>query len=418
MLSLTLYFIIYGSLFLALYILLVLLVRWKLKRSSPRGIKTISFLHPYSYNNGGGEKVLWMMVKQLSQMKAPNVRVKILSYNPPPSKLILENLRSRFDIAFDSKYKNIQGIDIVPLKQGYLLTPLNFLTMFFQIVGQIFFAIEIITTIHSDVIIDTTGLPFTYFVLNILGGSEIYSYVHYPFISNDMLSDIRNGVQGVHSRGALSRFKLSRNFKLIYYNLILLAYRFMGVFVKAAFANSTWTLNHMQAIWPGKMTLLYPPCNVSMYNFNIQWNAKEDIIVSFAQFRPEKRHKMQIEIIERIKTKFPNIKLFMIGSTRNKEDEELLRELQTIIHQKGLANNIFTYVNQDIESIKQCFKKAKIGIHTMRDEHFGITIIEMMAAGLITIAHKSAGAKDDIIGPSPRTVGSLAEGILDFIFRY
>ena len=31
--------------------------------------------------------------------------------------------------------------------------------------------------------------------------------------------------------------------------------------------------------------------------------------------------------------------------------------------------------------------------------HFGISIIEMMAAGLIVIAHNSAGAKEDIIVP-------------------
>ena len=29
-----------------------------------------------------------------------------------------------------------------------------------------------------------------------------------------------------------------------------------------------------------------------------------------------------------------------------------------------------------------------IGIHTMWNEHFGIGIVEMMAAGLLTIAHR------------------------------
>jgi len=34
----------------------------------------------------------------------------------------------------------------------------------------------------------------------------------------------------------------------------------------------------------------------------------------------------------------------------------------------------------------------------MKFEHFGISIVEMMAAGIITIAHNSAGPKQDIIG--------------------
>ena len=33
----------------------------------------------------------------------------------------------------------------------------------------------------------------------------------------------------------------------------------------------------------------------------------------------------------------------------------------------------------------------------MKYEHFGITLIEMMAAGLIIVTHNSAGAKDDIL---------------------
>lgn len=43
----------------------------------------------------------------------------------------------------------------------------------------------------------------------------------------------------------------------------------------------------------------------------------------------------------------------------------------------------------------------------MKEEHFGISIVEMMAAGLITIAHDSAGPKLDIIGKSSRVVGFL-----------
>jgi len=42
-------------------------------------------------------------------------------------------------------------------------------------------------------------------------------------------------------------------------------------------------------------------------------------------------------------------------------------------------------------------EKACVGLHTMKAEHFGITIVEMMAAGLITVAHNSAGPKYDII---------------------
>ena len=41
--------------------------------------------------------------------------------------------------------------------------------------------------------------------------------------------------------------------------------------------------------------------------------------------------------------------------------------------------------------------EAMIGLHTMWNEHFGIAVVEMMAAGLITIAHRSGGPLMDIV---------------------
>lgn len=52
---------------------------------------------------------------------------------------------------------------------------------------------------------------------------------------------------------------------------------------------------------------------------------------------------------------------------------------------------------------------AKVAIHTMEKEHFGISVVELMSAGIITIAHNSAGPKADIIGGSEQPVGYLAE---------
>ncbi len=58
------------------------------------------------------------------------------------------------------------------------------------------------------------------------------------------------------------------------------------------------------------------------------------------------------------------------------------------------------YLNLPFDDMKDFFLRAKVGLHTMLDEHFGICVVELMAAGLVTIAHNSAGPKLDIIGDS------------------
>jgi glycosyltransferase involved in cell wall biosynthesis len=39
----------------------------------------------------------------------------------------------------------------------------------------------------------------------------------------------------------------------------------------------------------------------------------------------------------------------------------------------------------------------QVGLHSMWNEHFGIGIVELMAAGVITICHNSGGPKSDIL---------------------
>jgi len=62
------------------------------------------------------------------------------------------------------------------------------------------------------------------------------------------------------------------------------------------------------------------------------------------------------------------------------------------------------------------FSKAKVAVHSMKHEHFGIAVVELMSSGIITIAHNSAGPKGDIIGVSPKTVGYLADKQEDYAF--
>lgn len=40
------------------------------------------------------------------------------------------------------------------------------------------------------------------------------------------------------------------------------------------------------------------------------------------------------------------------------------------------------HVNVKYEQLKEIMKKTIIGLHTMEDEHFGITIVEMMVSFL------------------------------------
>ena len=262
---------------------------------------------------------------------------------------------------------------------------------------------------NSDVYIDTTGLPFCYFVLKYFGHAKVTAYTHYPFISNKMIEDVVHNKPGVHSRGILNKFQTFKKIKLYYYKFILKLYELMGnKCLSFSYVNSTWTFRHMKQLWReldrnGKLKILYPPCSISLYKDAAKNGQRQNIIVSFAQFRPEKNQAMQIRILSKLKERlknyqgFDNLELHIIGGVRNLDDQNILNELIKYSGEMGVKDFVKFLPNGTKEQILEEFSKAKIGIHTMVDEHFGITLIEMMAAGLILVTHNSAGAKDDIL---------------------
>lgn len=56
-------------------------------------------------------------------------------------------------------------------------------------------------------------------------------------------------------------------------------------------------------------------------------------------------------------------------------------------------------INVSFDELKQWYRNARFGIHTMWCEHFGIGIVELMASGVIVVAHNTGGPRMDIVTP-------------------
>jgi alpha-1,2-mannosyltransferase len=103
------------------------------------------------------------------------------------------------------------------------------------------------------------------------------------------------------------------------------------------------------------------------------------------------------------------VELVIMGSTRHADDVALLESLKVEVSRLDLEENVRFVANGAYAELQAYMQKALIGVHTMWNEHFGISIVEMMAAGLVVVAHNSGGPKLDIIG-HPSGDASLANG--------
>ena len=94
------------------------------------------------------------------------------------------------------------------------------------------------------------------------------------------------------------------------------------------------------------------------------------------------------------------VKMVIVGGVRNSSDAMRKEEIRKFVAEKGLDALVDLPDDVSYSQKVHLLKKAAIGIHTMRNEHFGISVVEFMAAGAVPIAHRSAGPLEDIVVPA------------------
>jgi len=67
--------------------------------------------------------------------------------------------------------------------------------------------------------------------------------------------------------------------------------------------------------------------------------------------------------------------------------------MQDLAKHLALDKNVEFKLNVPYSELVSEMQRGTIGLHTMWNEHFGISIVECMAAGLIMVAHNSGGPK-------------------------
>lgn len=119
---------------------------------------------------------------------------------------------------------------------------------------------------------------------------------------------------------------------------------------------------------------------------------REDIVVACGRFTPEKRYEFILEVASHLK----DIGFKIVGARSGKVTDPYLSKLKNIIEARRL-DNVELLVDYPRKAQLKLYSKAKVFMHSMVGEHFGIAVVEGMAAGLVPVVHKSGGPWNDII---------------------
>ncbi|KAG8959236.1 asparagine-linked glycosylation protein [Tulasnella sp. 419] len=394
-------------------------------RKDPTQDKTIvGFFHPYCNAGGGGERVLWTAIAYL-QRTAPNVVSVVYTGDTDVSKEeIISKAQARFNITLNPK-----SLFFVFLKNRRFVDASSWprFTLIGQSLGSVGLALEAMSLV-PDVYLDTMGYAFTFPFISLLSyflfPIPIGAYVHYPTISTDMLERVQSRKAGHTNTGEVASSRWKSTAKLIYYHIFAQMYSACLSRADTIVVNSSWTKNHIDhLLTTGKFNslvrspkspaassegvrIVYPPCDVTNLEQFSPEN-REMIVLSIAQFRPEKEHSKQIAAMHLFLEANPKyrsgekvVRLVLVGSSRDAGDEARIEELRKQASSLGIQDNVSFIVNAPFQTLATWLRKSSVGISTMVDEHFGINIVEYMAAGLIPLVHASGGPLNDIVVPS------------------
>ncbi|CAI0415744.1 unnamed protein product [Linum tenue] len=430
------------SLFTSLLVAISTILASHILNSRRHRKRAVGFFHPYTNDGGGGERVLWCAVKAI-QEEIPDLDCIVYTgdHDASPQSLAAR-ATDRFGVQL---LRPPKAVHLYKRKWVEESTYPRF-TMIGQSLGSILLSWEALSSFTPLYYFDTSGYAFTYPIARLFG-CKVICYTHYPTISLDMISRVRRRSSMYNNDASIARSGWLSRCKLVYYTFFSWLYGFVGSCAHLAMVNSSWTRSHIEKLWriPDRIKRVYPPCDTSGLQFRtialfryyflrcFHWKGKQkllqysSLLLSSAQRRwgylsdicELKAHPLQLEAfalaITRLDAMLPRPKLQFVGSCRNKADEERLQKLKDQAVELKVDGDVEFHKNVMYRDLIQLLGGAVAGLHSMTDEHFGISVVEYMAAGAIPIAHNSAGPKMDIVlEEEGEQTGFLAETVEEY----
>lgn len=226
----------------------------------------------------------------------------------------------------------------------------------------------------NSLVINTVGMPSTS-----LSGDLIY--VHFP---NHYYWARQNTRRKAYSYGNAVICKA----------LSKLSIRSRTDLPRFVVANSFYTLKAIKSVIASSemrrktfFEVVYPPVeSKKIVELVSPFAKRNDVVVTVSRISPEKN----LVLIPQIAKQLPFVTFVIIGRVQDYSYYRVLRKLIKESH----VENVELYSDLDDASKFDILTTSKAYLHTTPGEHFGISIVEGMASGLIPIVHDSGGQSE------------------------
>ena len=314
-------------------------------------------LHNHFNNNGGAEKVA---VSVLALLKRMGFRVTVISQD----KIDWWRISSIFGYRIE-EIKPEKEIQTNILPDG----------IYKRILETIY---TMVSRKNYDIIIST-------YAETDRGLADI-NYIHYPYLYG--LKEERERVY----RSSLWRI-YHMPYQMLHQTLDGLTLPRSTLVV-----NSTYTQLLAHRYMGIKPMVIHPPVDaVKIANITGEYGKggvkRDNVVITIGRLAPGK----YLDMIPLIAAKTRGAKKFIIIGSSQSMFPDYLNHLHRAIHQLGLQDKMIILTDLPYEKKLELMAMSRVYLHVMPNEHFGIAIVEAMAAGLIPVIHRSGGPWLDIL---------------------
>jgi len=146
---------------------------------------------------------------------------------------------------------------------------------------------------------------------------------------------------------------------------------------------SDFTRGFVAKKWERDSKTVYPPCPVEDFSEFTNVKSRENMVVTIGRIVPEKRFHLFVELARIV----PKTRFVAIGSLSD-ETSAYYDQLKT-----SAPENV-SFVLSPLRKVRDVLGRAMAYVHCAQNEHFGITIVEAMAAGCVPVVHDSGGPRE------------------------
>jgi glycosyltransferase involved in cell wall biosynthesis len=246
---------------------------------------------------------------------------------------------------------------------------------------------------NYDITINTQGDTLPYYHYSLLKNNAV-TYCHFPSAKYHIDSENLEYLRDIRVAGFTQIYDIDypKNKQNVRRYFKYLRNKYDNLMKNTlVLTNSEYTRKAILNAFSVDAKILYPPVDVDIFRgAALDSNQREDMIIVISRIAPDKQIENAIEVARIMRSRGIG-KGMIIAGNLHLYDHQYYQELKNMIADYDLPDYVSLQTNISFNQLLQLMQLAKVYFHPRIDEHFGISIVEAMASGLLPVVSNIGG---------------------------